>query len=382
LSTFPPRKCGIAVFTKDLIDKLDLAENFLSEVVAINKKAFENNYERRVRWQIRRDVKADYACAAKLLNSSDFDLVNVQHEFGIFGGEWGSHLLSFLKILKKPVVTTLHTIQPDFAPEAQFVLEEVIRLSEAVVVMGETATKLLNSYGIRREKIFIIPHGCPDVPFVSSADVKPELGLDGRSVLCTFGLISKGKGIEYAIKALPSIVERHPEVVYLIMGQTHPEVQLTEDEFYRKSLADLVSELGMQDHVIFENRFLPRDELLTYLQAADVYLTPYIGRGQISSGTLIYALGTGRAVVSTPYLHAYEVLNSGRGLFCDFKDAPSIALAVNKILDSGMLKSRIERKAYAFSRDFTWTKVAKKYSSLFSNVIKERVPPKVDFASV
>jgi glycosyltransferase involved in cell wall biosynthesis len=369
LSTFPPRKCGIAVFTQDLIDSLDRSGNFLSEVVAVNKKDFEMHYGRRVPWQIRRDVEEDYVYAAKMLNRSDFDLVNVQHEFGIFGGGWGSYLLSFLETLNKPVVITLHTVQPGFAPEAQSVLSEIVRLSDAVVVMGQTAVKLLVSYGVRRKKIFVIPHGCPIVPFISTGNAKVKLGLDGRKVLCTFGLISKGKGIEYAIRALPSIFERHPEVVYLIVGQTHPEIQLTEDESYRKSLIELTEKLGMEDHVVFENRFLPKDELLTYLQATDVYLTPYVGRGQISSGTLVYALGVGRVVVSTPYLQACEVLNSGRGLFCDFRNASSIALAVNRVLDDASLKAKIERKAYAYGRDFTWSKVASKYSTLFGKVI-------------
>ena len=372
LSTFPPRKCGIAVFTKDLVDNLDLTGEFAAgKIIAVNKRDFIGNYGQRIEWQIKQDEEEDYIQTAHQINSSNFDAINVQHEFGIFGGEWGSHLLSFLENVTKPVITTLHTVQPDFPPEAIRVLEKIVVQSAAIVVNGNTATNILSNLGFPTEKIQIIPHGCPNVPFTHSDDVKPSLNLTGRRVLCTFGLISRGKGIEYAVQALPNIVAKHPEVLYLIIGETHPEVIALEDEYYRRNLIEFVEKLGLQSHVEFQNRFLPKNELLKYLQATDVYITPYLGKNQISSGTLISALATGRAVVSTPYLHAQEVLADGKGLFCEFKNPSSIAEAVNKLLADNHLKRDIEKKAYEYSRSFTWFKVAREYAELFKQVIDE-----------
>ena len=374
VSTFYPRKCGIAVFTKDIVDHLDILGEFApSKVIAVNKREPVDSYEQNVKWQIRQDEETDYAQVANQVNSSNFDVINIQHEFGIFGGEWGNYILSFLEKVKKPVVTTLHTVQPDFEPEALRVLKEIVFRSKAIVVNGTSAAKILSQYGLPTEKICVIQHGCPYVPFTFSDDVKPSLNLKGRTILCTFGLISRGKGIEYSIQALPSIIAKHPEVLYLIIGETHPEVKMSEDENYRKGLTALVEDLGLQDHVKFQNRFLPKSELIKYLQATDVYITPYLGKNQISSGTLIYALGTGRAVVSTPYLHAQEVLADGRGLFCDFKNPSSIADAVNKLLANNNLKRKIEQKAYEYSRSFTWFEVAKKYAEVFKQVIGDEI---------
>ena len=371
LSTFPPRKCGIAVFTKDLIDHYDLVGEFApAKVIAVTKKGATDSYGKRVGWQIKQEEEKDYFQIAKKINSSSFDLINIQHEFGIFGGEYGRYILSFLEKLTKPVVTTLHTVQPDFNSEALEVIREIIFRSDAVVVTGSIAANTLAGLGFSIEKINVIQHGCPDIPLQSSEKVKRSLNLAGRTVLCTFGLISRGKGIEYAIKALPSIVSKHPEVLYLIIGETHPEVKRLEDEYYRNGLVRLVKELGLQDNVEFQNRFLPKSELIKYLQATDVYITPYISRNQISSGTLIYALGTGRAVVSTPYIHAQEVLADGRGIFCEFKNSASIARAINKLLDDRRLKAIIEKKAYVYSRNFTWYEVAKRYAQLFRRIIK------------
>jgi glycosyltransferase involved in cell wall biosynthesis len=372
LSTFYPRKCGIAVFTKDLVDQLDMLDGFdPAKVIAVNKGEPVDSYNQNVEWQIRQDEEMDYIQIANQVNLLKIDLINVQHEFGIFGGEWGNYILSFLERVKKPVVTTLHTVQPDFEPEKLMVLERIVTRSKAIIVMGSSAAKIIAQYGIPTEKIRVVQHGCPDVPFTFSDNVKPSLDLKGRTVLCTFGLISRGKGIEYAIQALPSIVAKHPEVLYLIIGETHPEVKKSEDETYRKSLIALVDELGMQKHVQFQNCFLPKSELMKYLQATDVYITPYLGKNQISSGTLIYALGTGRVVVSTPYLHAQEVLADGRGLFCEFKSPSSIAKMINKLLANKSLKRKIEKKAYEYSRSFTWFEVAKEYAKLFNQVIED-----------
>jgi polysaccharide biosynthesis protein PslF len=374
LSTYPPRKCGIGVFTKDLVDAMDLySDSVSSTVIAVNENRTSHRYDERVKWQIRHDNEEDYIKVAEEVNSSDIDVVNIQHEFGIFGGEWGSHVLSFLETLEKPVVTTLHTLQPDLEPQGQRVLKEIISRSNAIVVMNNIAIGLLAQLGTSFEKINVIPHGCPNIPFVSSNDVKPSIGLKNRTVLCTFGLISSGKGIEYAIQALPQVVAKHPEVIYLIIGETHPMVKRAEGEKYRRMLFEQVKELGLKNHVVFQNRFLSKMELIRYLQATDIYITPYPGANQISSGTLINALAAGRAVVSTPYLHAKEVLNNGRGVLCDFKNSASIADAMETLLSNENLKMETETKAYEYSRSFIWSRVAKKYANLFNLISEHKV---------
>lgn len=373
LSTYPPRKCGIGVFTKDLVDAMDLySDSVSSTVIAINENRASHRYDERVKWQLRHDNEEDYIKVAEEVNSSDIDVVNIQHEFGIFGGEWGSHVLSFLETLRKPVVTTLHTLQPDLEPQGQRVLKQILSRSNAIVVMNNIAIGLLAHLGASFEKINVIPHGCPNIPFVSSDYVKPSIGLKDRTVLCTFGLISSGKGIEYAIQALPQVVAKHPEVIYLIIGETHPMVKRVEGEKYRRMLFEQVKELGLKNHVVFQNRFLSKMELIRYLQATDIYITPYPGANQISSGTLINALAAGRAVVSTPYFHAKEVLNNGRGVLCDFKNSASIADAMEPLLSNESLKMETEKKAYEYSRSFIWSRVAKKYANLFNLISKHK----------
>ena len=372
VSTYPPRECGIANFTKDLTDAVDQLHEFRpSVVIAINEKGAIYKYDRRVRFQIERDSIDDYVQAAHYANLSKVDLVNLQHEFGLFGGEWGEYINSLLADLQKPVVTTLHTIVPNFGSDARTVLERIAENSSSIVVMTKTALQLLDNCEIKREKIDVIPHGCPDVPFVTSEKPKDSLGLRGRIVLSTFGLISRGKGIQYAIRALSSIVKREPRILYLIIGETHPEVRKFEGERYRKRLMRLVDELKLGKHVRFYNRFLSKRELMRYLQATDIYITPYVDRNQISSGTLVYALGTGKAIISTPYLHAEEALADGRGLICKFRNPASTAESINRVLENPQLKLSLERKAYAYSRNFTWPKVAEKYVELFNRVLND-----------
>ena len=370
LGTYAPRECGIATFTKDLIDSIDLIGKFApARVIAVNEIETIYDYDSRVKQQIRQDFEEDYVQAAKYINASRIDAVNVQHEFGIYGGEWGKYIVSFLQNVRKPVITTLHTVQPDFESTARNVLEEISVRSKAVVVMAKAAKNILNKYNVPNEKINVVQHGCPDIPFVTSDSLKPSLGLKGRIVFSTFGLINAGKGIEYVLQALPPLVEKYRNIVYLVIGETHPEVRKIEGETYRMSLVKLVDQLGLKNHVRFHNRFLTKRELIRYLQATDVYITPYLGANQISSGTLVYALGAGRAVVSTPYLHAKEVLSHGRGLFCEFRNADSITNEVQKLLENKELRREIERKAYRYSRSFTWPKVAKRYAGIFKQAI-------------
>ncbi len=371
VSSYSPRECGIATFTKNLV----VAKNQLGIfrkplVVAMNEKETIYNYDRLVKCQIRRDLLEDYVKAAGCINTSKADLVNLQHEFGLFGGEWGEFINCFLEKIQKPVVSTLHTLSPSFEPKAQTVLKQIAKHSSKIVTMTNTATKILMAYDVPRSKIEIIQHGCPDVPFVDSNKVKPSLfGLKGKIVLSTFGLISRGKGIEYVIKALPEVVEKQPEIVYLIIGETHPEVRKFEGERYRKKLIKLVDDLDLYEHVKFHNRFLLERELIKYLQATDIYVTPFLEPNQISSGTLVYAMGTGKAIIATPYLHAQEALAEGRGLLCKFRDHRSITKCISQLLEDEELRRNMQRKVYSYSRDFTWDVVAKRYAGLYRRML-------------
>jgi glycosyltransferase involved in cell wall biosynthesis len=371
VSSYSPRECGIATFTKNLVvatNKLGIFRKPL--VVAMNEKETIYNYDRLVRYQIRRDLLEDYVEAAGCINTSKADLVNLQHEFGLFGGEWGEFINCFLEKIQKPVVTTLHTMSPSFEPKAQTVLKQIAKHSSKIVTMTNTSLQILMAYDVPRDKIEIIQHGCPDVPFVDSNNVKPSLfGLKGKIVLSTFGLISRGKGIEYVIKALPEVLEKQPEIVYLIIGETHPEVRKFEGERYRKKLIKLVDDLDLYEHVKFHNRFLLERELIKYLQATDIYITPFVDPNQISSGTLVYAMGTGKAIIATPYLHAQEALAEGRGLLCKFRDHRSIADGISQLLEDEELRRNMQRKVYSYSRDFTWDVVAKRYAGLYRRML-------------
>lgn len=324
-----------------------------------------------VQHKIGRDFIEDYVLMAEVLNQSAVNVVNVQHEFGIFGGEFGNYICAFLKKLKKPVSTTLHTVLPNFEPEAKEVFDKIVDLSSALIVLNNTTRSLVKNYGVSDRKIRLIPHGCPDIPLVPTAKVKPMLGLQNRVVMSSFGLLSRGKGIEYVIDALPDIIKRAPSLVYYILGVTHPQVKVTDGEAYRNLLMRKTKDLGLKDHVRFLNRFLSKNELINYLQATDVYITPYLSPNQVSSGTLSYALGAGKAIVSTPYLHAKEALGEGRGLFIDFKDSASIADKVTRIIEDRTLRESLEQRAYSYSREFTWPIVAKKYLALFDELARQ-----------
>lgn len=372
LGTYVPRECGIATYTKDLVDSIDLLEEFApARVISVNEKETIYDYSSRVKYQIIQDYEEDYIKAAKYVNESRIKVVNLQHEFGVYGGEWGNYILSFLQNVRKPVVSTLHTVQPGFESPAREILQEIIDRSAAVLVMGQNAKKILSEYTDSTKKISVVQHGCPDIPFLNSDNVKPSLGLKGRIVLSTFGLINQGKGIEYAIQALPPLVEKYPNIIYLIIGETHPIVRKNEGETYRMNLIKKVDQLGLGNHVKFHNRFLTKRELIRYLQATDIYITPYLGANQISSGTLVYALGAGKAIVSTPYLHAKEVLSHERGAFCEFRDPDSITQQIKQLLENNNLRREMEKKAYKYSRSFTWPKVGQKCANILKQAIHQ-----------
>jgi len=369
LSSYPPRECVIATFTKDLIDTIEELYGFNPSVLAINQKGAIYDYKDRVKIEIKRDYKENYIQAAQYINSSNIDLVNLQHEFGLFGGECGEYIKFFLETLKKPVVTTLHTVLPDFSPKALEVLKSITEASASTIVISYSAIEMLTNQGINCRNIKVIPHGCPNIEFVDTKQAKIELGLKNRLVASTFGLISSGKGIEYAIRALSHVVKKEPRILYLIIGQAHPEVIKQEGEKYRNSLQRIVSELGLEANVRFINRFLSKPELIKYLQATDIYLTPYISPYQISSGTLTYAAGAGKAVVSTPYFHAQDILADNRGVFCKFKDSISLAEGIIELLDAKVRKA-MQKRIYKFSRRFVWANIAQEYVNLFNRVIE------------
>jgi glycosyltransferase involved in cell wall biosynthesis len=369
VSTFPPRKCGIATFTSDLISNISQLNKLKDQkVISIDGRRLFKPVHDGIQHKIGRDNIEDYLITAEFLNQSSVNVVNVQHEFGIFGGEFGEYICAFMNKLKKPIATTLHTVLPDFEPKAREVFNKIVNLSSALIVLNKTTGALVKCYGVPSQKIKLIPHGCPDIPHVPSSKAKPSLGLQDKVVMSSFGLLSRGKGIEYVIDALPAIIKKEHRLVYYVLGVTHPEVKKTEGEAYRNMLMQKAKNLGLNGHVKFLNRFLSKPELINYLKATDVYITPYLSPNQVSSGTLSYALGAGKAIVSTPYLHAKEALGEGRGVFCRFQDSASIAEKVTEIIERPSLRESLENKAYLYSRKFTWPSVAKKYVALFDEL--------------
>jgi polysaccharide biosynthesis protein PslF len=372
VSTFPPKKCGIAIFTSDLVNSISQTQKLKSQrVIAINGRKPSRNVEENSQYTISRDFIDDYVLMADFLNDSSVNVVNIQHEFGIFGGESGEYICAFLDKLRVPVATTLHTVLPNFTDKTKEVFDRIVQRSQAIVVLNKTSRETAKQCGVPAKKIKLIPHGCPNLPMVPSAKVKPNFGLKNKVVLSTFGLLSKGKGIEHVIGALPKIIKTEPKVVYIVIGVTHPQVKKTEGESYRKTLLKMAENLGVSEHVKFKNSFLSKPQLYHYLQATDVYITPYPSPSQVSSGALTYALAAGKAVVSTPYQHAKEALDKGRGLLCNFNDSDSIAEKVTEIIENKSLRKSLEQNAYNYTRKFIWPMVAKKYLALFDELIKQ-----------
>lgn len=380
VSSYPPRRCGIATFTQDLVNAVGKFNPLnKAEIIPVIDDGSSYEYESNIKCQIVQSDFQGYMKAVDYINRLDLNLVNIQHEFGLFGGEEGEYIVHLIQKIKKPVVTTLHTILPNPSLKMEKVVQAIGKYSDAVVVLTSYGAKLLiQRYNIKPSKIFVIPHGVPEVHFYPSLRVKKILGLEDKIILSTFGLINKGKGIEYVLSAIPKIIKEHPNILYLILGATHPQVKKREGESYREMLENKVKELEIEGYVQFQNKFLPYDELIKYLIATDVYITPYIQKDQIASGTLAYAVGCGKAVVSTPFIYAQELLSDNRGMLIQFRDSDSIALAVNQILADVKLKSTLEKNAYRFGRHMIWINVAKEYIKLFRRVniialIKEKL---------
>ncbi len=368
ISSFPPRKCGIATFTSDLIKSVTSSGKGQFEPLVVAMRADNNlRYEDPVKFEIRRNVKNDYICAADYVNFSNVDLVSVQHEFGLFGGDAGSYLSLLLNRLKAPVITTLHTVLDSPSGEYHKALVEVCNTSYRVVTMNERGVGMLReSYGISSKKVELIAHGIPDLPFVDSNYYKHKFGREGRRTILTFGLLNRNKGIEVMLKAMPAIIKAEPSVLYVVLGMTHPLVLKHDGESYRFSLQRLVKELGLGEHVVFHNRFVTDEELNNFLCAADIYATPYLNEAQLTSGTLSFAVGTGKAVVSTPYWAALELLAEGRGKLVDFGDSEQMAETIVEILANDSLFYSLRRRAYDYGRSRTWPKIGQGYWKLFN----------------
>ncbi|MEJ5251515.1 MAG: glycosyltransferase [Chthonomonadetes bacterium] len=360
VSTYPPTQCGIATFTRDLANVVELY-GWMPLVVAIDKGDVDYA-DQRVVWRIRKDREQDYVQAAQFLNSLQPTAVSLQHEYGLFGGEMGDYILRFVRALRVPLFVTLHTVDPEPRDVMKRILKEMLPLAQGVMVMSHTATRLLKQvYHVPTHHVRMIPHGAPEVPFPNPEVAKGRLGLQGWKVISTFGLISRGKGIEDVITAMQDVVKHHPDALYLVLGQTHPNVRAYEGESYRQSLMALVEQMGLQNNVRFVNSYLSQDMLLRYLSATDIYITPYPNPGQISSGTLTYAMASGCAVVSTPYLYAQEMLADGRGVLVPFRNPQAIAEALNRLLSDDNYRQQLRRKAYQYTRHMTWNSVGAQF---------------------
>jgi len=369
-----PRQCGISTFTTDLLEALiNEANDVECCAVVMNDTPDGYRYPARVRFEVDQMSLASHSLAADFLNMNNFDVVCLQHEYGIFGGQDGSYIIKLIENLRMPIVATLHTVLKEPSTSQLNVMKRISQVSDRLVVMTHKAKRILEEvYGVSENKITIIPHGIPDVPFVDPNYYKDQFGVEGHKVLLTFGLLSPGKGIEYMIDAMPGIIKKHPETVYIILGQTHPHIKKEYGEEYRLSLQRRARSLGVDEHIVFHNRFVDLQELCEFLGAADIYVTPYLNREQIVSGTLAYALGTGKAVVSTGYWHAEELLAEGRGRIVPFEDDQALASAVNDLLTHEVERHSMRKRAYTYCRDMIWKEVARGYLEVFSEVVQEQ----------
>jgi glycosyltransferase involved in cell wall biosynthesis len=374
IGNYLPRECGIATFTTDLCAALaaEYGEERLF-AIPVNDPDSSYDYPKQVRLEITQEDIVSYERAADFLNFNGNDLVCLQHEYGIYGGDAGSHILTLLRKLRMPLVTTLHTVLRDPDLNQRIVLEEIALLSDRMVVMSELAAQLLRDvYAVSGEKIDVIPHGVPDLPFMDPNYFKDKFGTEGKSVLLTFGLLSPNKGIENVIQALPAILARQPNVVYIVSGVTHPHIRRREGERYREELRALAEQLGVSDQLILNNRFVSAEELVEHVGAADIYITPYRHEAQVVSGTLAIALGAGKAIVSTPYWHAKELLAENRGVIVPFQNPSAIAEAVLALLENDAERHAMRKRAYLHSRGTTWENTARAYMASFQRARFER----------
>lgn len=373
IGTCVPRRCGLATFTDDLCSALEAEFGASCQVAIVAMDDVDGGYAypERVKFQIRDSSLPDYLRAAEFLNLNQTDLVVLQHEYGIFGGKSGCHILHLVKNLQMPVVTTLHTVLTEPTEEQRAILLELAEHSEQLVVMSKKASQILrDTYGISEAKVTFIPHGIPDFAFVDPSYYKDTFGVENRTVLLSFGLVHPGKGYELVLQALPEVIKRHPEVMYIILGATHPHVIRNTGDAYRHSLHQLVNRLGLEAFVRFDNKYVELDELCQYIIAADVFITPYLSPAQIASGTLSYAVGAGKACISTPYWHAEELLSEGRGRLVPFGDVDAMAREIIDLLGKNRERNAMRKRAYKFGRTTVWREVARSYIDMFDRVLE------------
>src|SRR6266700_6623544 len=384
IGNYLPRHCGIATFTTDLCSAIS-AEYGTARLLALPVNDTEQGYDypARVRWSLAQDDATSYQEAAQFLNFNNIDMVCLQHEYGIFGGPAGSHILHLLRGLKMPVVTTLHTVLREPNPDQMLVLEEIAELSDRLIVMSQLSSQFLQEiFKVPGNKIDMVPHGVPDLPFLDPNFYKDRFGVEGKAVLLTFGLLSPNKGIENVIQALPQILAKHKNVVYIVAGATHPHILRREGDRYRAYLQALAKEMGVESNVIFHNRFVSPEEMFAFIGAADIYITPYRHEEQVVSGTLAYALGAGKAIISTPYWHAIELLDDRRGALVPFQDSDAIARKAVELLDTPSIRHAMRKRAYIYARDMVWKSVAQGYMESFARVRSDRMEnPRVQFSA-
>ena len=384
IGNYLPRQCGIATFTTDLCEAIS-AEYGSARLMALPVNDTETGYDypARVRWSLSQDDPVSYQQAAEFLNFNNIDMVCLQHEYGIFGGPAGSHVLHLLRGLKMPVVTTLHTVLREPNPDQLMVMQEIAELSDRLIVMSQLSGQMLQEiFGVPGGKIDMVPHGVPDLPFLDPNFFKDRFGVEGKAVLLTFGLLSPNKGIENVIQALPQILAKHKNVVYIVAGATHPHVLRREGDRYRDGLKSLAKEVGVESQVIFHHRFASPEEMAEFIGAADIYITPYRHEAQVVSGTLAYALGAGKAIISTPYWHAIELLDDRRGALVPFQNSEAIAQKTIELLDTPAIRHAMRKRAYVFARAMTWKTVAHGYMESFSRVRSDRMDaPRVQFSA-
>jgi glycosyltransferase involved in cell wall biosynthesis len=383
VGNYLPRQCGIATFTTDLCEAIS-TEYGVARLFAVPVNDTESGYAypERVRLVLTQDDLSSYKQAANFLNFTNFDLVCLQHEYGIFGGAAGSHILGLLRRLKMPVITTLHTVLREPSADQRAVMEEIAALSDRLIVMSELSSQFLQEiFKVPCSKIDMVPHGVPDLPFLDPNFFKDRFDVEGKAVLLTFGLLSPNKGIENVIEALPHILSRHKNVVYIVAGATHPHILRREGEKYRTHLQALAKERGVASSVLFHNRFVSPEEMVQFIGAADIYITPYQHEAQVVSGTLAYALGAGKAIISTPYWHAIELLDDRRGALVPFQNPAAIAKKAVELLDTPAIRHAMRKRAYVFARDMVWKKVAQGYMASFEQARSDRMrEPRVMFA--
>lgn len=367
VGSYAPRRCGIATFTADICESIAAEYPGTKCIVgAVNDGGRKYEYPQRVRFEIEEQEIASYQRAAEFLKINNVEVLSVQHEFGIYGGDAGHYLLTLLRGVHMPIVTTLHTVLQDPNPDQRAVMAELDELSSRFVVMADRGRHLLETvYGVSPDKIDLIPHGVIDMPFMDSNFYKDEFGVEGKTVLLTFGLLSPNKGIEKVIEAMPAILEKNPDVVYIVLGATHPNLVLTEGEKYREKLEQLAKDKNVASQVIFHNRFVELEKLKEFIGAADIYVTPYLNEAQVTSGTLAYAFGAGKAIISTPYWHAQELLADARGILVPFSNAAAIADGVNKILSEPTRMTAMRKRAWKQGREMIWPMVARRYMESF-----------------